>query len=112
MDHRPGALTVTGEPYALGPAPGLALLRVAQEAFANAVKHAAGETVTIALDYTDTGVELRVENPLPAKVPDATADAAGGYGLAGMHERLRLIDGELRAGPDGGRWVVVARVAR
>ena len=112
VDHRPGALTVTGEPYALGPAPGLALLRVAQEAFTNAVKHAAGETVTIALDYTDTGVELRVENPLPAKVPDATADAAGGYGLAGMHERLRLIDGELRAGPDGGRWVVLARVAR
>jgi signal transduction histidine kinase len=112
LDHRPGALTVTGEPYALGPAPGLALLRVAQEAVTNAVKHAGGETVTIALDYTETGVELTVENPLPAKVPDATDDDAGGYGLAGMHERLRLIDGELRAGSEGGRWVVRARVAR
>ena len=37
-------------------------------------------------------------------------DTAGGYGLAGMHERLRLIDGELHAGPVGDRWVVRAQV--
>ncbi len=111
VDDRPGALTVSGEPYALGPAAGLALVRVAQEAVTNAAKHADGKPATIALDYTESGVELRVENALP----DAVAlehRAAGGYGLAGMHERLRLIDGELHAGPVGDRWVVHARVTR
>ncbi len=109
---RPGALTVSGEPYALSPAAGLALLRVAQEATTNAVKHAAGQPATIALEYGEGGVELRVENPLPDNVAVEHPDSAGGYGLAGMHERLRLIDGELRAGPVGERWLVQARVRR
>jgi signal transduction histidine kinase len=112
IDDRPGALTVSGEPYALSPAAGLALLRVAQEAVTNAAKHASGEPATIALEYTDTGVRLRVENPLGNNVVAEHPDTAGGYGLAGMHERLRLIDGELHAGPVGDRWVVEARVTR
>jgi signal transduction histidine kinase len=112
LGDRPGALTVTGEPYALAPAAGLALLRVAQEAVTNAAKHAVGKPPTIALQYTDTGVELRVENALRDAAAVEHPDAAGGYGLAGMHERLRLIDGELQAGRVGDRWVVQARVTR
>jgi signal transduction histidine kinase len=112
LDDRPGALTVTGDPYALAPAAGLALLRVAQEAVTNAAKHAGGNPPTIALDYSDRGVELRVENALPDAGTVEQPDTAGGYGLAGMHERLRLIDGELHAGPAGDRWVVNARVTR
>ena len=101
VDDRPGALTVIGEPYALSPAAGLALLRVAQEAVTNAAKHAGGHPATIALEYTDVGVELRVENALPGEVAVEHPDTAGGYGLAGMHERLRLIDGELHGRPRG-----------
>ena len=112
VDDRPGALTLTGEPYALAPAAGLALLRVAQEAVTNAAKHANGNPPTIALEYNDGGVELRVENALPDAAAIEPFDTAGGYGLAGMHERLRLIDGELHAGPVGDRWVVNARVTR
>jgi len=112
IDERPGALTVSGEPYPLSPAAGLALLRVAQEALTNAVKHADGHPATIALAYTDNGVELRVENALADAATVERPPTAGGYGLAGMHERLRLIDGELQAGPVDGRWVVQARVTR
>jgi signal transduction histidine kinase len=112
VDDRPGALTVSGEPYALSPAAGLALLRVAQEAMTNAVKHSGGQPATIALEYGDDGVELRVENPLADNVVVEDPDTAGGYGLAGMHERLRLIDGELHAGAVGEHWVVQARVTR
>jgi len=112
VDDRPGALTVSGEPYALAPAAGLALLRVAQEAVTNAAKHANGNPPTVALQYTDTGVELRVENALPDPTTIEPPGNAGGYGLAGMHERLRLIDGELQAGPAGDCWVVQARVKR
>jgi signal transduction histidine kinase len=112
IDDRLGVLMVSGEPYALTPAAGLALLRVAQEAITNAVKHADGRPATITLKYTDLGVELRVENALADAAPIEHPDTAGGYGLAGMQERLRLIDGELNAGPVGDRWVVQARVTR
>jgi signal transduction histidine kinase len=112
LDDRPGALTVSGESYSLAPAAGLALLRVAQEAVTNAAKHAAGNPPAIALQYTDGGVELRVENALLDAAAIEQPDTAGGYGLAGMHERLRLIDGELHAGPVGDHWVVEARVTR
>jgi signal transduction histidine kinase len=114
LNGRTDALTVSGDPYALEPAAGLALLRVAQEAVTNAAKHARASQPTIALDYDELGVGLRIENDLPpgAPPPSEPGDGAGGYGLAGMHERLRLIDGELHAGPVGDRWVVQARVAR
>jgi signal transduction histidine kinase len=91
---------------------GLALLRVAQEAVTNAAKHGDGKPPTIALEYTDAGVELRVDNALPDAGAVEHPDTTGGYGLAGMHERLRLIDGELQAGPVGDHWVVQARVTR
>jgi signal transduction histidine kinase len=112
LNDRPGALTLAGEPYELGPAAGLALLRVAQEAVTNAAKHADGNPATIALRYTNTYVELLVENALSDAVAVELPDTAGGYGLAGMHERLRLIGGELQAGAVGDRWVVRARVTR
>jgi signal transduction histidine kinase len=112
VDGRSDALTIVGDPYPLSPAVGLALLRVAQEAMTNAVKHADGKPVAILLEYNDDRVELRVENPLADNAVVEHADAAGGYGLAGMHERLRLLDGELQAGPMGDRWVVRARVTR
>ncbi len=112
VEDRPGELTVSGEPYALGPAAGLALLRVAQEAVTNAAKHANGNPPTISLEYTEAAVELRVENVLVDTAAVEHRDTAGGYGLVGMHERLRLIDGELQVGPVGDRWVVQARVTR
>ena len=40
-------------------------LRVAQEVVTNATKHADGQPTTIALEYTNVGVQLRVENALP-----------------------------------------------
>jgi glucose-6-phosphate-specific signal transduction histidine kinase len=40
----------------------------------------------------------------------ALETANGGYGLAGMRERLLLINGSLSAGPDHGNWVVTAQV--
>jgi signal transduction histidine kinase len=50
------------------------------------------------------------------RLPDGLDDSPGletvngGYGLAGMRERLLLIDGTLSARPDHSDWVVSAQV--
>ncbi len=51
--------------------------------------------------------------------PGAAADAGtgvgtvnGGYGLTGMRERLRLLNGTLQAGRRDNQWIVTARLPR
>ncbi|MCW2993319.1 MAG: signal transduction histidine kinase, partial [Conexibacter sp.] len=107
-----GSLAVLGEAFALTPAANIALLRVGQEALVNVRKHATGERASVRLAYTEGAVELTVSSRLLARPSPGAGEIVGGYGLAGMHERLRLIDGSLSAGPDGERWVVSARVPR
>jgi signal transduction histidine kinase len=93
----------------------VAMLRIAQEGLVNAAKHATGQGVTLRLDYSDADVRLTVRNDLP---PDAAAaDPAtepagvnGGYGLTGMAERLRLLNGTLDAGRREDEWVVTAHL--
>ena len=36
----------------------------------------------------------------------------GGYGLTGMRERLRLLDGTLQAGRQDNQWIVTAELPR
>jgi signal transduction histidine kinase len=42
----------------------------------------------------------------------ARASADGGLGVRGMHERVTLLGGELRAGPDGDSWCVDVELPR
>jgi signal transduction histidine kinase len=110
-----------GVPAALPPDATLALLRIAQEALVNAAKHAAGQGVAVRLDYGDADVRLTVRNDLDPQSPDdpgaadRPADLStvnGGYGLTGMRERLRLLNGTLEAGRRDGQWVVTAELPR
>ena len=99
-------------PRPLPPDATVALLRTAQEALVNAAKHAPGQDVAVRLDYDDRDVRLRVANQVDQarSVAMKTATTNGGYGLTGMRERLRLLDGTLVAGPRDGQWVVAAEV--
>jgi signal transduction histidine kinase len=127
---------VSGEPCPLPPDAGLALTRTAQEALVNTAKHAPRQPVDIRLDYADAHTSLAVTSRLGGDGPGdhgpgdhgpgdhgpgdhgpgdhgpGLATVNGGFGLAGMRERLLLVDGTLCAGPDGGDWVVVAKVPR
>jgi signal transduction histidine kinase len=114
--HVPVSYDTGGAPAALPPDATLALLRVAQEALVNAAKHAEGQPVAVRLDYGDADVRLTVRNDL---LPDAgvghpagVSTVNGGYGLTGMHERLRLLNGTLQAGPRDNQWVVTAELPR
>ncbi len=96
----------------------VALLRTAQEALVNAAKHAPGQCVAVHLDYGEYDVRLTVVNGLADGRKLANGRAAssgsgtvtGGYGLTGMQERLRLLNGTWVAGPRDGQWAVTAEL--
>jgi signal transduction histidine kinase len=108
----PVTVEVTGRPRPLTPDAALALTRAVQESFVNAAKHAPLQPVVVRLDYTDGPTTLTVLNPLTDDRPTQPRleTANGGYGLAGMRERLRLIGGSLEARTSEGNWVVTAQV--
>jgi signal transduction histidine kinase len=110
----PVRFEISGEPRTLSPDVGLAITRAAQEALVNTAKHAPYQPVEVQLDYTGPGTRLVVSNHLAESGdcghPPALATVNSGYGLAGMRERLLLLDGALSAGRKGGDWVVEATV--
>jgi signal transduction histidine kinase len=115
--HAPISFDTQGSPGPLPPDATVALLRVAQEALVNAAKHAAGQRVTVSLDYSPADIRLTIRNDLAAASPGAdrrprVSTVNGGYGLTGMRERLRLLDGTLEAGRRDGQWIVVAQLPR
>ncbi|MFD6134542.1 sensor histidine kinase [Isoptericola sp. NPDC056618] len=84
--------------------------RVVQEALTNAVRHAPGRPVTVRVSVVDAALDVEVTNPLPDVPSSAPPSSGGGRGLHGMAERVRLLRGELEAGPGvSGVWVVRAR---
>jgi signal transduction histidine kinase len=95
-------LELRGDPMAVAPATGLALYRIVQESLANAVKHAPGAAVDIQLELNGE-VRLTIRNAI---TPGAPSSNGTGHGLAGMRERAQLQGGHLRAGPEGGGWLV------
>ena len=109
--HVPVSFETSGMTRALPPDASLALLRTAQEALVNAAKHAPGQQVAVRLDYGETGVRLSVVNQANgAGAPVRKPGSTGGYGLTGMRERLRLLNGTLQAGPREDQWAVTAEL--
>jgi signal transduction histidine kinase len=109
--HVPVTLETSGMARALPPDATLALLRTAQEAMVNAAKHAPDQRVAVRLDYGENDVRLSVVNGLDgAGASIGRPGNTGGYGLTGMRERLRLLDGTLRAGPKENDWTVTAEL--
>ena len=89
-----------------------ALFRAAQEAVTNAGRHAQDPTV-VSVDLHRDGptVRLRVHDDGRPATSGRTRRASPSYGLVGMRERLALLGGDVRAGPDPeGGWTVEATV--
>lgn len=105
-----------GAPRPVPPDATVALMRTARESLVNAAKHATGRSVEIRLVYAPDRLRMTIANDLDEE-SDASGDAPArpqtvdaGYGLTGMHERLRLLRGTLDAGVRGGEWVVAAEL--
>ncbi len=84
-----------------------AAYRVVQEALTNALKHAPGAPVDISVRGQDAEVRVDVVNAAARQRPSGLERSGGGYGLAGMRERVTACGGSLASGPtaDGG-WRV------
>ncbi len=96
----PVAVEVTGTPRELPPDARLAVYRTAQEALTNIRRHAAAQRVRVSLTYRPQLTVLVVEDHgAPGAPPPAMPVPDAGYGLTGMRERARLLDGELVAAP-------------
>jgi two-component system, NarL family, sensor histidine kinase DevS len=80
-----------------------ALYRIVQESLTNVVKHAQARRVSILLTRTSGAVKAVIEDD-GRGIGD---DSSGGFGLAGMRERLSLLGGrlEIESGPGSGTTI-------
>ena len=109
---------VRGTPLRLAPAVQQQLLRIGQEAIANAICHAHAKTIRVELAYDTASLTLRVHDDGRGfdKVDDHKPSEAGTHwGLSGMRERAQLIGASLSITSHPGHGVameVVAPLAR
>jgi signal transduction histidine kinase len=99
--------TLEGLPDELSPERATALFRVVQEALTNAIRHANASSLSIRQRTRGDEIVIEVgDDGRGIKPEEQTARHA--YGIAGMHERARMLGGTLRVrgGPHGTQVVV------
>ncbi|MGN8048790.1 sensor histidine kinase [Curtobacterium sp. 22159] len=79
----------------------LTVYRIVQEALGNVARHAPGAPTTVTVAHRGTALTVAVANDAPpaGSVPTAPPDD-GGFGLAGMRERVSSLGGTVDHGPD------------
>jgi signal transduction histidine kinase len=97
-------LHMRGDVARIPPSVGVALYRIAQEALANAARHAPRARTTIGLELANGRVELLAETSGPLVPQSASDRERPHYGLIGMRERATALGGELAAGPTRDGW--------
>ncbi len=85
------------------------LLRLAQEATANAVRHGQARRITITLAYTPDALRLSIADDGIGFDPAREGAKPGHFGLTGMRERVKRLGGEfvLQSAPGEGTTVEV-----
>jgi signal transduction histidine kinase len=88
-------LEVTGRPRRFAPVIENNLLRVGQEAITNAVRHARARNLKVTLDFGEKQFRLTVHDDGAGFESTKPPTSAGGFGLVGMRERAKELQGEL-----------------
>ncbi len=101
-------VTVHGDPVPLPTGLDLAAFRILQEALTNVLKHATPPSADVVISYGQDRLSLKVRDHGRGATHQVGA-TGGGRGIAGMRERARLYNGDLRVGPcDEGGYLVSA----
>jgi signal transduction histidine kinase len=92
----------------LSPDAGIALFRIAQEAFANIIKMAAAKTVDVTLDTDDDAVVFRItDDGRGMSDPGSESDA---HVLASMRHRIRALGGTFEVSGSAAGGVLDVRI--
>ena len=100
----PVELSIRGTPRPLPAGVDLSAYRIVQEALTNVRKHAGSARAVVLMAYDDDALRLRVVDD----GSDAPPGDGAGQGLVGMRERVAMLGGHLRAGPDPSGGFAVA----
>ncbi|WP_058041092.1 sensor histidine kinase [Streptomyces roseifaciens] len=93
-----------------------AAYRILQEGLTNALRHGAGGPIEVRVAAAPGTLELSVVNRTGAGTSPGTGTGRGafptsGHGLPGLAERVRLLHGEIEAGPVGPQhWRLAVRL--
>jgi signal transduction histidine kinase len=113
-EARAGGLAVDlrtdGDLARIAPGVGVALYRIAQEALANATRHAPRARTTLGVELADGEVRLVAETSGPTSAVQAAEPERRQYGLIGMRERATALGGEFTAGPTPEGWRVTCEL--
>jgi signal transduction histidine kinase len=103
---------VRGQERRLSSEAELTLFRIAQEALNNVRKHAQATKVVTTVEMSDSAIQMMIQDDGIGFMPPTLADhpaTASKLGLIGMHERARLLSGNLRidSAPGRGTRVII-----
>jgi signal transduction histidine kinase len=102
------SVTVTGPARPIPAETELVLLRTAQEALANAARHAGASTVRLTLSYIGGQVTLDVRDDGAGFQPGAPGSGPGGFGLIAMRERVEGRRGTLAIESEPGAGTTIS----
>ena len=85
----------------------ITLYRVVQESLNNVIKHANASEVRIGIQRLTDSVTLTIQDNGKGFTPSGVAAQASGFGLAGMAERVRMLDGAWRIDSQEGQGTSV-----
>lgn len=100
---------VVGDPGRVPPRAQLVVYRVVQESLANSVRHSRASTVRIDLEVGAETVAVGVADDGVAVV-EGDLTRVGGFGLAALADRVRVLGGTFAAGPRSAGGVEVRAV--
>ncbi|MGW1256240.1 sensor histidine kinase [Streptomyces sp. NPDC002513] len=103
------AFSVSGTPVELPTPYEVALLRIAQSALGNTLRHAQAARAEITLSFMETSVSLDVVDDGVGFAPeDVRRDGDGGFGLPAMHARAESLGGTLTVESAPGQGTALA----